>query len=140
MRFSSSALASLALLAATSPTTISAKRSRSERIDVGLEVGARDRFWKHHVTGETLIYNGVDYYQDIKSCIQNTLSEEEMAQVSSVQSTSRQAGEVLRDPVFGNAMLVIVEHAMHPVHVKAVQTLASCVRTFLPHLYESRAM
>ena len=38
------------------------------------------------------------------------------------------------------AVLVVVQKAIHPVHVKAVQTLAACVREHVPFLYESRAL
>jgi hypothetical protein len=130
-------LASLALL--TSP--VDAAKTQKKRIALTDEqIGDRNRFWKHAFDEESLLYNGVNHFHNIKGCIQSTLTEEELKDVATVTSENRRAGKMLMDDVDGNVNLVIVENAMHPVHVKAVQTLAKCVRTFLPHLYESRAM
>jgi hypothetical protein len=105
-----------------------------------LDVGERDRFWKHLNTERQLIHDGVNHYQNIESCLQTTMGTDGWEQVASAKSTTRRAGKMLEDQAYGNVMLVVVENAIHPVHVKAVQALASCVRTYLPHLYESRAM
>ncbi|KAL3918054.1 MAG: hypothetical protein SGILL_004424 [Bacillariaceae sp.] len=114
----------------------------SKRIALNDEqVGDRNRFWKHAVSEENLVHNGVDHYHNIKGCIQNTLTEQELKDLGTVTNIeTRKAGKILHDEFEGHPVLVVVENAMNPVHVKAVQALASCVRTFLPHLYESRAM
>jgi hypothetical protein len=105
-----------------------------------LELGSRDRFWKHHVDQQSLVYDGVDQYQNIKSCIQSGMTADELQQIVTEKSTTRKAGKKVTNPFTEEDILVVVENAMHPVHVKAVQTLASCVRTYIPSLYESRAM
>jgi hypothetical protein len=33
------------------------------------EIGSRDRFWKHHLEKEELLYDGVNYYHQMKNCI-----------------------------------------------------------------------
>ena len=106
------------------------------------EIGPRDRFWKHHLLEESLVHDGVNHYHTIKNCIQETLSEKEFAELKTVNNHAiRKAGRTLNDPYNNDIpMLVVVENAMHPTHVKAVQTLASCIRKVMPHLYESRAM
>ena len=105
-----------------------------------LDLGSRDRFWKHHVEQQNLVHDGVDQYNNIKSCIQNGMTAEELQQIVTEKSTTRKAAKKVTNPFTEEDILVIVENAMHPVHVKAVQTLASCVRTYIPSLYESRAM
>merc|ERR1712238_634649 len=53
----------------------------------------------------------------------------------------RKPGRTINNPFDNNIpMLIVVENAMHPTHVKSVQALATCIRKWLPHLYESRAM
>jgi hypothetical protein len=112
----------------------------SDAVYGDLDVGDRDRFWKHLVTEQQLLHDGINHYHNIENCLKTTLSPDELQQVNTVTSATRQAGKTYLDAVNGNVMLVVVQNAIHPVHVKAVQALASCVRTFLPHLYESRAM
>jgi hypothetical protein len=106
------------------------------------QIGSRDRFWKHNVEEEKLIHDGVNHYHTLKNCIQEKLSERDYANLKTVNNNAiRRAGKTINDPFNHNIpMLVAVENAMHPVHVRAVQALASCVRKILPHLYESRAM
>jgi hypothetical protein len=105
-----------------------------------IELGSRDRFWRHHVDEQSLILDGVNHYNNIKSCIENGMTAEELQQLVTEKSTTRKAGKKVTNPFTAQVMLVVVESAMHPVHAKAVQTLASCVRTFIPTLYESRPM
>jgi hypothetical protein len=105
-----------------------------------LDLGTRDRFWKHHVDQESLVFAGVNHYHHIKSCIQETMSPEEFQQIPTVRSNERKAGKKILDPYTNENILVIVQNAIHPIHVKAVQSLAKCVRKFIPSLYESRAM
>lgn len=118
------------------------ERDHPPRILTKEEIGSRDRFWKHHIAEESLVYNGVNHYHTLKNCIRDTLSETEYSQLQTVTNHAiRKAGRTINDPHNHDIpMLVVVENAMHPVHVKAVQALASCVRKTLPHLYESRAM
>uniref|UniRef100_A0A7S4ALX4 Prolyl 4-hydroxylase alpha subunit domain-containing protein n=1 Tax=Pseudo-nitzschia australis TaxID=44445 RepID=A0A7S4ALX4_9STRA len=106
------------------------------------EIGNRGRFWKHNLLEENLVHEGVNHYHSIKNCIRERLPEEEFSQLKTINNRAvRKIGRTIEDPHNENIpMLVAVENAMHPTHVKAVQTLASCIRTFLPHLYESRAM
>jgi hypothetical protein len=40
----------------------------------------------------------------------------------------------------GTVCLVVVQNALSPHHVRRVQSLARCVRQYIPKLYESRAM
>ena len=106
------------------------------------QIGSLDRFWKHNLEEESLVHNGVNHYHSIKNCIQDKLTEKEYADIKTVNNRAiRRVGRTINDPHNYNIpMLVAVENAMHPTHVKGVQALASCVRKFLPHLYESRAM
>jgi hypothetical protein len=105
-----------------------------------LDLGRRDRFWRHHVDEESLVFDGVDHYHNIRNCIQENMTPEEYQQISTVRSNERKAGKKIVDPFINENILVIVEKAIHPIHVKAVQSLARCVRKFIPSLYESRAM
>jgi hypothetical protein len=144
---SSLSLAILALLVVSAPSAGAAGASQNTvKEGLLLDVGPRDRFWRHHVTEESLLYNGVNYYHDIRSCIDDSVTPEERlaaktsTTTATTSSSTRKARSVIRDPIDNTAMLVVVENALLPIHVKLVQTLATCVRTFLPHLYESRAM
>ena len=117
---------------------------REEPVDILTkeEIGSLDRFWKYNLIEETLVYEGVNHYHTIKNCIKDTLPQKDYFRVKTANNHGiRKAGRTINDPHNHNIpMLVVVENAMHPIHVKAVQALASCVRTSLPHLYESRAM
>lgn len=106
------------------------------------EIGSRDRFWKHNLVEESLVYNGVNHFHTFKNCLKEKLPEKEFSELKTVNNHAiRRAGRTLNDPHNDNIpMLVAVENAMHPTHVMAVQALQKCVRKILPHLYESRAM
>ncbi len=106
------------------------------------EIGPRDRFWKPHLLAESLVHDGVDHYRALKNCIKDTLSPEEYTELKTVNNHKvRKIGKTINDPHNHDIpMLVVVQNAMHPTHVKGVQALASCVRKIMPHLYESRAM
>jgi len=106
------------------------------------QIGPRDRFWKHHVEEETLMHDGKNHYHTLQNCIRENMSEEDYSQIKRVNNhATRKTGRTINDPYNHDIpMLVIVENAMHPIHVKAVQALGKCVRKHLPHLYESRAM
>lgn len=105
-------------------------------------VGPRDRFWRHHIETKTLFYEGHDYYPAMEECLSQNLSDEDREAIATQTGEGiRHAGRLFsedfdEDQVF----LVQVKKAMLPIHVKAVQTLASCTRTVFPHLYESRPM
>ncbi|KAG7374770.1 hypothetical protein IV203_013865 [Nitzschia inconspicua] len=126
------------LVLCSSAVAAKTKKERYELTDE--EIGDRNRFWKHAVTEQSLIHDGVNHYHNIQGCIQNSMTEQELNDIATATSANRRARLMLEDEANGNVHLVVVENAIHPVHAKAVQSLASCVRTFLPHLYESRAM
>jgi hypothetical protein len=142
MLFSRLTAAAVATTTLAFISTLNVASASARRIELSNDdVGARDRFWRHAVDEESLIHDGVNHYHNIQGCIQNALTEQELKDLSAVTNVAtRRAGKILYDDTEGHAVLVVVENAMNPVHVKAVQALASCVRTFLPHLYESRAM
>ena len=133
-------VALLALLA--SADVVSGKRSSKQKLtgrDKQL-VGPRDRFWRHHVVSETLEVKGVNQYHNIKNCINDKLTDQDQHDLQHVTAAGkRRAAHRVQTPD-DDTILVLVENAMAPIHVKAVQSLASCVRTHIPHLYESRAM
>lgn len=106
------------------------------------EIGSRDRFWKYNKLEESLVHDGVNHYHSIANCIQEKLPEPEYSEIKTVTNHAvRKIGRTINDPHNDNIpMLVTVENGLHPTHVKAVQALAKCIRTVLPHLYESRAM
>ncbi len=106
------------------------------------EIGPQNRFWRHHLKEESLIHDGVNHYHSLKTCIEDKFTPEEYAQLKTVNNDAvRKIGKTIGDPHNHDIpMLVVVQNAMHPIHVKGVQSLASCVRKILPHLYESRAM
>ncbi len=122
-------------------TTAQDYDDEDERLRDG-DVGPRDRFWRHHATTKTLIYEGVDYYGTIQTCLDESLTGEEKEAIATQSAEGiRHVGKVIsedfdEDQVF----LVHVQKAILPIHAKAIQTLASCARTALPHLYESRPM
>eukprot|EP00934_Nitzschia_sp_Nitz4_P002300 Nitzschia sp. Nitz4//scaffold31_size150131//145303//147582//NITZ4_002856-RA/size150131-processed-gene-0.213-mRNA-1//1//CDS//3329547743//2300//frame0 len=105
-------------------------------------VGPRDRFWRHSLESETLMHEGVNYFADVKNCLDDSFtSEEKMDIATQTAQRIRRAGLVLAedfDPT--QVFLVQVKNAILPIHVKAIQNLASCAREILPHLYESRPM
>jgi len=117
-------------------------REDHPRILTKEEIGKRDRFWKHNLVEESLVHNGVNHYHTFENCIKETLPEKEYSELKTVTNHSvRRVGRTINDPYNNDIpMLVSVENAMHPTHIKAVQVLQSCVRKILPHLYESRAM
>ena len=119
------------------------QRQQVQRILTKEEIGDRDRFWKHNLKEESLVHEGVNQYHNIQNCIfTDILTPEEGAEVKTVtQNSKRKAGRTINNPFQDNIpMLIVIENAMHPTHVKSVQALATCIRTHLPHLYESRAM
>ena len=103
-----------------------------------LVIGPRDRFWRHHVLTETLLVNGENQYHNIKNCISEKLTDQDRRDLFT-ETGERTIGTTVEHED-GTTILVLVENAFKPIHVKAVQSLASCVRTYIPHLYESRAM
>lgn len=105
-------------------------------------VGPRDRFWRHHVETETLFYEGEDYYDALKTCLDNSLTDEDrFAIATQTAERIRHAGlYITEDFDEEQVFLVLVKKAILPIHVKAIQTMASCARQVLPHLYESRPM
>lgn len=113
-----------------------------ERLHNG-NVGPRDRFWRHHAASKSLIFEGVDHYDAIQSCLDASLTEEDWDAIGSQSAEGiRQAGRLFYEDGDEDeeVFLVHIKKAMLPIHVKAIQTLASCARKILPHLYESRPM
>lgn len=109
------------------------------------EVGPRDRFWRHHAAGKTLMYEGVDHYDAIQGCLDASLTEEDWSAIANqsaegIRHVQRYYFEYDDDDNEGLVFLVHIRKAILPIHVKAIQVLASCVRATLPHLYESRPM
>ena len=135
----------LAALSLSTQQQVLARGDKEEEVDGRVRdgnVGPRDRFWRHHVATKTLIYNGVDYYDTIRTCLDEALTAEDIAAINTQTAEGiRHAARVIaeaddEDEVY----LVQVKKAILPIHVKAIQTLASCARMALPHLYESRPM
>jgi hypothetical protein len=108
----------------------------------GSENGPLDRFWKYHSihsVQKSLInpQTGLDQYQNILSCLQEKIGHLDYL----ISNDQRRIGLMLREPEEDkDVYAVIVKNAFLDSHVLAVQELARCVRTHLPHLYESRAM
>ncbi|KAL7564514.1 hypothetical protein ACA910_017673 [Epithemia clementina (nom. ined.)] len=103
--------------------------------------GPRDRFWRHHVQDQTLILHGVDYYQTMISCLKDQMTAQEWNDIDTTRADTRTIGFKLRDEYRNNkVILMVVERAMAPLHVKAIQSLATCVRTIFPQFYEARSL
>ena len=108
-------------------------------------VGSHDRFWSHNKIQKTIIIDGIEKYHDIESCINHGLTEEDR-QLMSVIPHNRTIGQRIVDSADvdgGDEPLVIfleVLNAMTPIHVKAVQTLAACIREHVPTMHEKRPM
>ena len=105
-------------------------------------VGPHDSFWRHHKLERTLIVNGVEHYENIDTCIHDSLTEEDR-RLMSIIPHNRTIGQTISETLenhHGCIFFVEVVNAMMPVHVKAVQALASCVRKYIPSMHESRPM
>jgi hypothetical protein len=103
-------------------------------------VGPHDRFWRHNKLEKTLIVNGVEHYENIGTCIHDSLTEEDH-QLMSIIPDDRAVGQTISETLenhHGGVFFVQVENAITPVHAKAVQALASCVRKHIPSMHESR--
>jgi len=106
-----------------------------------LDLGPRDRFNKHSFKNHELIgENGVNYYDPMMECLNAELTVQERLDIKTERARDKKVDRIMYDHEEGNAILVSVKNAMHPLHVKAVQSLAKCVRQVMPHLYECRAM
>lgn len=131
----------LPLLAALSLTTVYGKDDVEEQL-TDSEVGPRDRFWRHHAIAKSLIYEGVEHYGTIQSCLDELVSDEEKEAII-VQSAERirHVGKLIADENDDDEVILVhIQKAILPVHVKAIQSLASCVREALPHHFECRPM
>lgn len=107
-----------------------------------LQVGSRDRFWRHHVTEESLVHgdDGVNHYGNIQQCLRDKLTPQERDALKKERAARGIGTKIAAADDGDSTVLVVVKNAMLPVHAKAVQSLAACARQFLPSLYESRAM
>ena len=105
-------------------------------------VGPRDRFWRHHQTNKSIIIDGVEKYNIIQSCIQEGLSDNDIELMKLIPGDRSIGRKIIDDPenLFGNIVLVEIKNAMTPIHMKAVQTLAKCIREHVPSMYENRPM
>lgn len=103
-----------------------------------LHVGPRDRFWRHHVTQKSLVKDGVDYYADVESCLNEALTKEDWKALKTKAKST--VGLTLEDKSEKYIYTVVVKNAITAAQVKAVQSLAACGRKHIPGLYESRAM
>ena len=121
-----------------------ARAQDDEEIDIhNGNVGPRDRFWRHHAARKSLIYEGVDHYDAIQSCLDESLTEEDWNAINTQSAYGiRHANRFYFESDSKNqeVFLVHIKKAILPIHVKAVQTMAKCARKSLPHLYESRPM
>ncbi len=116
-------------------------------------VGPQDRFWRHHVSSQSLVLDGVDYYSTIHSCLFDTkvgkLTDEDVEALSIIPSnrtigTTIQEASTSRQPQHvkfaGATIFVEIKNAMTPMHAKAILSLAECIRIHIPSLHEHRAM
>jgi len=117
------------------------EEDEGERIDDS-NAGPHDRFWRHHAVTKTLIYEGVDHYDDIQNCFDAAFTDEERHAITTQSAEgTRQVGRMIaEDHDEDEVFLVQIQKAILPIHVKAIQTLAACARKSLPHIYESRPM
>jgi len=103
-------------------------------------VGPRDRFWRHHAATKSLIYEGVDHFDAIQSCLDESLTEEDWKAINTQSADGIRNSHRIYYESDQEIFLVHIKKAILPIHVRAVQTMAKCARKSLPHLYESRPM
>eukprot|EP00592_Proboscia_alata_P022154 CAMPEP_0194421462 /NCGR_PEP_ID=MMETSP0176-20130528/20686_1 /TAXON_ID=216777 /ORGANISM="Proboscia alata, Strain PI-D3" /LENGTH=194 /DNA_ID=CAMNT_0039229575 /DNA_START=20 /DNA_END=601 /DNA_ORIENTATION=+ len=134
----------LLLLSTLQCTVRSTSTSTSNRKPRPSYIGPRDRFWRHHAVHQTLIIDGVEHYQTLHTCLHTSpnLTPDDFHSLSLIPSNRTIGRTILENPdsKFGNVVLVEIVNAMTPIHVLAVQTLASCIRTHIPSLHETRPM
>ena len=127
-----SSIALLLLLGWSSPAVANGNRADWK--------GPRDRFWRHHVEEQSLLFQGVEYYETIQTCLNTHLTPEERRDIETTKADQRGIGFQVKDEYrHDKVVLMVVERAIAPLHVKAVQSLAACVRTIFPQLYEARS-
>ncbi len=109
-------------------------------------VGTHDRFWRYNKLQKTIIIDGVEKYNDIEYCMNQGLNEDDR-RLMKVIPNNRTIGQRIMDEADINVdehgpqvIFLEVLNAMTPVHAKAVQTLATCIREHAPSLYEKRPM
>eukprot|EP00588_Corethron_pennatum_P009504 CAMPEP_0194266848 /NCGR_PEP_ID=MMETSP0169-20130528/1611_1 /TAXON_ID=218684 /ORGANISM="Corethron pennatum, Strain L29A3" /LENGTH=735 /DNA_ID=CAMNT_0039007623 /DNA_START=185 /DNA_END=2392 /DNA_ORIENTATION=- len=102
------------------------------------EFGARDRFWKHQVQAKTLIFEGVEHYQNIDRCLLE--NKREKTENKEKEYAQRKIVNRIVDSLTGGVLLVEIENAIRPEHAKSVQTLAFCIRKYIPSLTTSRSL
>ena len=128
----------------TTTTTTRAQEEDDEEILIhNGNAGPRDRFWRHHAATKSLIYEGVDHFDAIQSCLDDALTEADWNAINTQTAHGIRHASRFYYEIDGNdqdVFLVHLKKAILPIHVKAVQTMAKCARTSLPHLYESRPM
>jgi len=90
----------------------------------------RSRFWKHHVTQESLVIDGVDHYATIKTCLHSKLPDSP-PHTEPRRRVRRRLGDIVA---------VEIHEGISEAHAYQLEALATCVRTHIPSLYEVRAM
>jgi len=98
----------------------------------------RSRFWRHHVEQRSLVFDGVNYYDDLEGCVkqQRALFREPPPPLVNPHRRVHRRLQSKHGPVFA----VEVINALSPVTAHAVQSLTHCVRQYLPQFYQVRSM
>jgi len=102
------------------------------------EFGERDRFWKHQLQENSLIFEGVEHYQNIDRCLAE--NKQENAESKEKDFAQRKIVNRIVDSLTGGVILVEIENAIKPEHAAAVKTLAFCIRKYIPSLTTSRSL
>lgn len=100
--------------------------------------GPRDRFWRHQATSRTLVYDDVDRYADLETCLRDSLAREPSP--AEAPRGPREVSRRLVDSATDAVFLVEVKNALSPAHVREVRALAACIRSLMPRLTERRAI
>jgi len=102
--------------------------------------GPHDRFWKHNKEERSLEVDGVNQFQNIETCIDEMMKEEDKIAMTTQTASQRNITNMYYDNYEEWNFMVTVENAITPSHVAAVRALGGCVRKFIPRAYEVRSM
>ncbi|NJN81182.1 MAG: hypothetical protein HC802_02095 [Caldilineaceae bacterium] len=93
MQFSRRAVTSALALLSMAVVVVDAA-TKKQRINLTDEqIGDRNRFWKHALSEQKLVHDGVNHYGNIQGCIQSTMTAEEYNDLGKVtNSKTRKAG------------------------------------------------
>ena len=110
-------------------------------------VGPVDRFWRHNKDHKTIKIDGVEQYHHIEACIDSGLTMEDRQLISTIPQNRTIGNRIIdggdnrnRENEDSTVIFVEVLNAITPVHAKAVQVLAACIREHAPSLFEKRPM